>query len=66
MPPSSKVPDYKAANPLSRQLTDGRLAIVAQATIQMPALEGFLKSHFNGKMPAHPDEAFLGTINMAF
>lgn len=66
MPPSSKVPDYKAANPLSRQLTDGRLAIVAQATIQLPELEGFLMSHFDGKIPAHPDEVFLGTINMVF
>ncbi len=66
MPPSSKVPDYKAANPLSHRLTAGRQAIAAQATIQFPELEGFLKLHFDGKIPAHPDEDFLGIIKMAF
>lgn len=65
-PPSSKVPEYKATNPLSRQLTDGREAVAAQAMFQLPELQGFLKSYFEGNIPAHPDEVFLATIKMAF
>lgn len=59
---SSKVPDYKAANPLSCRLIEGRQAVAKQATVQLPVIEAFLKSHFDGKVPAHPDEVFFGII----
>jgi len=59
IPANAKAPDYKADNPLSRQLTNGRQAVAAQATVQRPAIEAFLKSHFNGKTPTHPDEVFF-------
>ena len=59
-PASSRIPDYKAANPLSRQLTEGRRTVATQAEVQLPAIEAFLKSHFDGKVPADPDEVFFG------
>ena len=59
IPASSRVPDYKAANPLSRRLTDGRKTVAKQATFQLPEIEAFLKSHFNEKIPADPDEVFF-------
>lgn len=59
IPANSKIPDFKAANPLSRQLTEGRQAAAKQATIQLPAIEAYLRSHFDGKVPPHPDEVFF-------
>src|SRR6185437_1130875 len=65
IPTSSRVPDYSAANLLSRQLTDGRQAVAKDANIQMHAVEAFLKSHFNGRVPPHPDETFFDIIKTA-
>lgn len=65
-PPTSRVPDFKAANPLSLQLTDGRAAIAAKAKVKLPEIQDFLTKHFNGIIPQHPDEIFLGVIKLTF
>lgn len=63
-PPSSRVPDFKAANPLSIRLTTGRAVIAGQASVKLPEIEDFLKSHFGGTIPQHPDESFYGVIRL--
>ena len=61
-PKSSRVPYFRASNPLSQQLTDGRSAVIDNASIGMAEIEGFLKSHFNGAIPENPDETFFDLI----
>jgi hypothetical protein len=61
-PVSSRIPDFKAANPLSRRLTDGRKMVAGQASIKLPEIQSFLKSHFDGNVPQHPDEVFFDLI----
>jgi hypothetical protein len=51
-----------AAFPLSKQLTEGRNAVIARATIQEPELQAFLTSHFGGTAPRLPDEVFFDLI----
>lgn len=63
-PIGTKVPDFKAQNPLSRRLTDDRAAVAATAQIKLPEIEDFLKEHFNGSIPQHPDEAFYAVIRL--
>jgi len=61
-PKSTQVPEFKASNPLSQQLTNGRNAVFEQATIKMPEINAFLKARFNGVIPEHPDETFFKII----
>lgn len=63
-PLASRVPDFKAANPLSLRLTNDRVAVAAQASVKLPEIQKFLKSHFDGTIPQHPDEAFYGVIRL--
>jgi hypothetical protein len=65
-PLNSQVPNFKADNPLSKKLTDDRQAVAAQAKVKLPELEAFLKSHFDGKIPDHPDEVFFKTISSVY
>jgi len=59
---TSRIPDFKAANPLSRQLTEGRKSVAGQASIKLPEIQSFLKSYFDGQVPQHPDEVFFDLI----
>jgi hypothetical protein len=58
----SRIPDFKSANPISRQLTEGRRSVIAQANIKLPEVEGFLRSYFGGTVPRQPDEIFFDLI----
>lgn len=58
----SRIPEFKAANPLSQRLTEGRKAIAAEATVKLPEVEAFLTSYFGGIVPQHPDERFFEII----
>ncbi len=61
-PKSTQVPEFKASNPLSQQLIAGRNAVFEKATVGMPEIKSFLKAHFNGVIPEHPDETFFNII----
>jgi hypothetical protein len=52
--------------PLSKQLTQGRAAVIARATIHEPDIEAFLASHFDGTVPRLPDEVFLDIIGTRY
>jgi hypothetical protein len=56
---NTHVPNFKADNPLSKKLTDDRRAVAAQAKARLPELQAFLKAHFEGTIPDHPDEVFF-------
>lgn len=61
-PVTTRVPPFKADNPLSIRLTDDRQAVIATATVKLPEIQAFLKAHFAGNIPAHPDEVFFDLI----
>lgn len=63
-PLASRVPDFKAANPLSLRLTNGRKAVAAQASVKLPEIQEFLELHFDGTIPQAPDEAFFSVIGL--
>lgn len=47
------------AHSLSKQLTEGRAAVIAQATIHKAELRAFLTSYFGGAIPQLPDDVFF-------
>jgi hypothetical protein len=51
-------------HPLSRQLRVGRAAAIAQATVHLPELEGYLASYFGGSVPQSADEVFFAMIGV--
>jgi hypothetical protein len=59
---NARVADFRSSNPLSQRLSKGRRAIMAQANLQLPEVEGFLRSYFGGAVPQQPDEVFFGLI----
>lgn len=59
---STQVPQYKGDNPLSLKLTSGLNSTFAAGTLGTPDLMKFLKDHFGGTVPEHPDEAFFRII----
>ena len=61
-PVSTQVPQYKSDNPISRKLISGLDSAFAAAKIGTPDLMKFLKEHFGGTIPEHPDEAFFRII----
>lgn len=63
---STRVPVFKADNPLSQKLTDGRAAEAARAKTKLPELQAFLKEYFGGSIPEHPDEVFFNIINSVY
>ena len=58
----TQVPQYKSDNPISRKLISGLDSAFAAAKIGTPDLMKFLKEHFGGTIPEHPDEAFFRII----
>jgi hypothetical protein len=46
-------------HPLSKQLTEGRTAVIAQATIHKAELRAFLTSYYGGAIPQLPDDVFF-------
>ena len=63
-PISSRIPDFKADNPISKKLTDDRKAVIARAKVGLPEIRGFLNTYYNGKVPPHPDEVFFDLIGL--
>lgn len=63
---TSRVPVFKTDNPLSRKLTDGRAAEAARAKTKLPEIQDFLKEHFGGTIPEHPDEVFFKIISSVY
>ena len=65
-PPSEPLPFVEGPKgevfPLSKQLTEGRNAVIARATIHEPEVRSFLESHFGGAPPRVPDEVFFDLI----
>lgn len=61
-PPTTRVPWFKGKNPLSQRLTEDRQAVITQATIKLADIEAFLRQHFDGSIPPHPDEVFFDII----
>jgi hypothetical protein len=57
-----RVAAFKSSNPLSQRLSQGRRAVIAQADIRLPEVEGFLRSHFADRVPQQPDEIFFQLI----
>lgn len=60
--PASVVKGPDGAHPLSKQLTEGKAAVIAEATIHEPQIQAFLMSYFGGTVPQLPDEAFFALI----
>lgn len=60
--PVSVIKGPGGVHPLSKQLVEGRAAVIARTTIREPQLQAFLHSHFGGKVPQLPDEAFFDLI----
>jgi hypothetical protein len=53
-----------AVHPLSKQLREGRAAIIAQATIHRAELRAFLLSYFKGPAPQLPDDVFFALAHL--
>jgi hypothetical protein len=60
--PAAVVKGPHGAHPLSKQLTEGRAAVIARATIREPDIQAFLVSYFGDAVPQLPDEAFFALI----
>jgi hypothetical protein len=52
----------EGAFPLSKQLSEGRAAVIARATIHEKDLKAYLDSYFDGAVPELPDERFFELI----
>lgn len=60
--PVAQIAEFKGANPVSRQLVQGREEVIAQAKHHAPELISFLNSYFDGTPPQALDEAFFDLI----
>jgi hypothetical protein len=60
--PAAVVKGPDGAHPLSKQLAEGRAAVIARATIHERDIQAFLTSYFGGAVPELPDEAFFALI----
>jgi hypothetical protein len=64
-PPTAPVVQARGTvHPLSRQLTAGRSAVIAQATIHKAELRAFLTSYFGGAAPQSPDDVFFALAHL--
>lgn len=59
---STQVPVFTASNPLSQRLTAGREAAWKSTAFGADDISDFLKMHFGGNIPEHPDEQFFRII----
>ena len=60
--PASVIKGPHGAHPLSRQLAEGRAAVIARSAIHEKNIQDFLFSYFEGSVPCLPDEAFFELI----